>query len=98
MVRRSEQKYPSSVSRGGLGLLCYPDRVEIDDAVFALLWLTLHGNRHAWKSFDWEVTDRLHRKGMITGPANKAKSVMLTDEGLRRSEDLFRELFTRPTP
>ena len=91
------------MSRGGLGLLCYPDRVEIDDdkiddAVFALLWLTLHGNRHAWKSFDWEVTDRLHRKGMITDPANKAKSVMLTDEGLRRSEDLFRELFTRPTP
>jgi hypothetical protein len=26
---------------------------------------------------------------------NKSKSLVLTDEGLRRSEDLFRRLFTR---
>ncbi|WP_442880073.1 DUF6429 family protein, partial [Aurantimonas sp. A2-1-M11] len=29
------------------------DNDKIDDAVLALLWLTLHGNRRAWKSFDW---------------------------------------------
>lgn len=74
------------------------DNDKIDDAVLALLWLTLHGDQRAWKSFDWEVTDRLHRKGMITDPANEAKSVMLTDEGLQRSEELFRALFTLPTP
>lgn len=66
-----------------------------DDASLALLWLTLHGERRAWKSLDWDVTDRLHQKGLIAEPANKAKSLILTDEGLQRSEELFRELFTR---
>lgn len=70
----------------------------VDDAVLALLWLTLHNERCAWKSFDWNVTDRLHRKGLIADPVNKAKSLVLTDEGLQRSEELFRALFTRPRP
>ena len=39
--------------------------------------------------------DRLHRKGMIADPANKAKSVVLTDEGLRQAEELFQTLFKR---
>lgn len=71
------------------------DTDRIDDAVLALLWLTLHDECHAWKNFDWDVTDRLHRKGLIGDPANKAKSLVLTDEGLRRSEELFHALFTR---
>jgi hypothetical protein len=66
------------------------DTDKIDDAVLALLWLTLHNERCAWKSFDWNVTDRLHRKGLIADPVNKAKSLVLTDEGLQRSEELFR--------
>lgn len=32
---------------------------------------------------------------MIGDPVNKSKSLILTDEGLERSEALFRELFTR---
>ena len=71
---------------------------KIDDAVLALLWLTLHDGRRAWKGFDWAVLDRLHEKGLIADPANKAKSVILTDEGLTRAEELFKALFTRPTP
>ena len=73
------------------------DEEKIDDAVLALLWLTLHDGDRAWKGFDWDVMDRLHRKGLIENPAGKAKSVVLSDEGLRRSEELFRALFTRPT-
>jgi hypothetical protein len=38
----------------------------------------------------------LHKKGMIGDPVNKSKSLILTEEGLERSEALFRELFTRP--
>jgi hypothetical protein len=72
------------------------DEVKIDEAVLALMWLTLHDGCRAWKSFDWDATDRLYRKGLIDDPANKAKSVVLTEEGLRRSEALFRALFTRP--
>lgn len=33
---------------------------------------------------------------MIGGQVNKSKSLILTDEGLERSEALFRKLFTRP--
>jgi Domain of unknown function (DUF6429) len=74
------------------------DHDKIDDAVLGLLWLTLHDERRAWKGFDWGALDRLHHKGMIADPANKAKSVVLSDEGLRRAEELFQALFTRRAP
>ena len=72
-----------------------PDK--IDDAVLGLLWLTLHDERRAWKGFDCGVMDRLNRKGLIEDPVNKTKSVILTDEGLRRARELFETLFTEPT-
>jgi hypothetical protein len=71
------------------------DQDRIDDTVLALLYLTLHDDRRAWKGFDWAVMNRLHEKGMIFDPVGKAKSVVLTDEGLRASERLFKELFSR---
>jgi len=71
------------------------DEDKIDDAVLALLTLTLHDHCRAWKGFDFEVMDRLHQKGFIDNPVGKTKSVMLTDEGLKRSEELFRELFSK---
>ena len=74
------------------------DRDKIDDAVLGLLWLTLHDERRAWKGFDWAALERLHQKGLIANPVNKAKSVVLTDEGLRRAKELFHALFTRPAP
>jgi hypothetical protein len=54
-----------------------------------------HNGARAWKGYDWEVLNRLHRKGMIENPVGKAKSVVLTDQGLAESERLFRELFDR---
>lgn len=72
------------------------DRDKIDEAVLALMWLTLHDERRAWKGFDWDALKRLHARGLIADPVSKAKSVVLTDEGLRQSEELFRALFTRP--
>ena len=74
------------------------DLDKIDDTVLGLLWLTLHDENRAWKGFDWGALDRLHQKGLIAGPANKVKSVVLSDEGLRRAEELFNALFTRPVP
>jgi len=74
------------------------DNHKIDEAALALLHLTLHalheGNR-VWKAIDWEVMDRLHQRGLISPPAVKAKSVVLTDEGLRLSEQLARKLFAK---
>ena len=37
-----------------------------------------------------------HVKGMIADPVNKAKSVVFTEEGLRRAEELFQAMFTKP--
>lgn len=71
------------------------DKDKIDDAVLALLWLTLHDGDRAWKGFDWNALDRLHDKGLISNPASKAKSVVLTNDGLQRAEQLFRALFVR---
>ena len=55
------------------------DRDKIDDAVLALLYLTLDRDGRAWKGFDWDVMDRLHAKGLIANPKIKAKSVWLTE-------------------
>ena len=71
------------------------DDDRIDEAVLALLWLTLHDGARAWKGHDWDALDRLHRKGFICDPVNKAKSVVLTEAGLREAERLFEMLFAR---
>ena len=34
-----------------------------------------------WKSFDWDAMERLHRKGLISDPVSKAKSVVFTNAG-----------------
>lgn len=71
------------------------DEDRIDEAVLALLWLTLHDGVRAWKGHDWAALDRLHSKGFILDPANRAKSVVLTEAGLREAERLFEALFAR---
>jgi hypothetical protein len=71
------------------------DHDSIDEAVLALMWLTLHDGDRAWKGFDWAALARLHRKGLIEDPVNKAKSVILTGEGLQKAENLFKARFTR---
>jgi len=71
------------------------DTDKIDEAVLALLYLTLHDGARAWKSFDWDAMNRLHEKGYISNPVGKAKSVVLTEEGLREAERLFIKLFAR---
>ncbi|CAN0627951.1 protein of unknown function [Burkholderia multivorans] len=55
--------------------------------------LTVHDRNRAWKSFDWDVLNRPHERGLIGEPVNKAKSVILTEEGLRESERLFKQHF-----
>lgn len=41
------------------------DTEKIDQAVLALIYLTLHDGRRAWKSFDWDAIERLRRKALI---------------------------------
>jgi hypothetical protein len=73
----------------------------IDEAVLALMFLTLHKDRaeeplwRAWKSFDWAAMDRLYARELIFDPVGKAKSVALTPEGRRRCEEAYYRLFAR---
>ncbi len=77
-----------------------PNPDKIDDAVLALLVLTsFTEGKHefavtrAWKGHDWDTLDRLHQKGFIADPKNKNKSVVFTNEGHKRAEELFRRMF-----
>ena len=65
------------------------DRERAGDLVLALMQLTLHEERRAWKSFDWDVMNDLFERGLITDPRRKAKSVLLTDDGLARSREMY---------
>ena len=72
------------------------DQAKVDEIVLALLFLTVfeespYGAR-GWKGHDWNVLDRLHRKGYISDPRSKAKSVVVTEEGVKAISRPFREI------
>ncbi len=73
------------------------DHEKVEQMVLALLYLTTFEDGsvlRAWKGHDWSALDRLHQKGYISNPASKAKSVILTDEGAKRSKELFEQYFS----
>jgi hypothetical protein len=73
------------------------DKDKVDDLTLALLFLVAHdqneGGARSWKGFDWDTLSRLYEKGFISNPASKAKSVVLSEEGLKRSKELFEKHF-----
>jgi len=71
------------------------DEEKIDQAVLALLYLTLGKDRPAWKGFAFDAMSRLHEKGFITDPVNKNRSVLLTDKGIAESKRFFELLFAK---
>lgn len=71
-----------------------PDKV--DDAVLALLGLNRFDDDlgpRAWKNFDWDAMNRLCEKGFISDPKSKAKSVALTEAGIKQAEAIMAKLF-----
>jgi len=69
---------------------------KVDDLTLALMHLTRfeeQGAIRSWKGYSWDVLNRLHERGWIGDPISKAKSVILTEEGARRSHDLFERHF-----
>lgn len=73
------------------------DWERIDEAALALMLLGLHQGWRSWKGFDWQVLNRLHEKGFIADPKNKAKSVVFTEDGIEESQRLFEMFFRRGT-
>lgn len=71
-----------------------PDSEKIDEAVLGLLFLTSFRERknfpwRTWKGHDWDAMDRLHKKGLISDPVGKAKSVSFTEKGYERAKAAF---------
>jgi len=76
------------------------DTEKIDEDVLALLFLTAFREQQdcpwrTWKSHDWEVLDRLCKKGFISDPKSKARSVTLTDEGFAKAKQLFESKYQK---
>ena len=73
------------------------DKDKVDETTLALLYLVMHdedeSTARAWKGFDWDTMNRLHEKGFISNPVSKAKSVILTPEGCKRTKELFAKHF-----
>ena len=72
------------------------DKEKVEEAVLALLHLTTFDSgsgRRAWKGQDWDALDRLYHKEYIGNPRSKAKSVPMTENGLKRSAELFQKFF-----
>jgi hypothetical protein len=70
------------------------NRTKVDELTLALMFLTSFpdgGVTRSWKGYDWDVMNRLHTAGYITDPVGKAKSVRLTEEGEKRSRELFQK-------
>ncbi|MGH9872876.1 MAG: DUF6429 family protein [Pyrinomonadaceae bacterium] len=71
------------------------DKDRVDEMVLALLHLTSfkeHGIVRAWKGHDWDALDRLCEKGLISDPKSKSKSIVLSEDGIRRAEEVFAKL------
>jgi hypothetical protein len=47
--------------------------------------------RRAWKGYDFSLLDRLNEEGLINF-SYKAKSLYLTEEGVRRAEEVVKRL------
>ncbi|NYT61309.1 hypothetical protein H0A66_03085 [Alcaligenaceae bacterium] len=71
------------------------DDDKIDEAALALLALTLHDESRAWKQLDWDVLDRLYEKDLISNPKSKAKSIVLTEEGVAAAWKACERLFKK---
>ena len=75
------------------------DEDKVDEMVLALLYLTMfdvdQDGAGAWKGHDWDAMSRLYEKGYILNPKNKAKSVVVTAEGVQRSRELFERHFLK---
>jgi hypothetical protein len=71
------------------------DERKIDEAVLALLYLTLHDGNRAWKTIDFATLDRLQEQGFLSGTVTRAKSVVFTEKGLRAAEQLAAKQFAK---
>ena len=71
------------------------DERKFDTAALALLLLGLYDGTRVWKGFDWATLDGLHAAELISQPAGKAKSVVLTEQAMAPAQAEFEKLFSK---
>jgi hypothetical protein len=74
------------------------DEDKVDEMILALLHLTTFTDGmgiRAWKGHHWSAMERLYKRGYISDPQSKAKSVRMTEAGVQRAQELFEKHFVR---
>lgn len=74
------------------------DQDKVDEMTLALIYLVASDYQagigaRAWKGFDWSTINRLHQKGWLAEPKVKSMTLHLTEEGFKKSEQLFAQYF-----
>ena len=72
------------------------NKEKLAEVALAILWLTAHGDPEylrVWKGMDWDLMNLLYRKGWISDPVGKQKSVALSEEGAKFAERYFEKHF-----
>ena len=74
---------------------------KLGEAVLALLYACSfdeQGVRRSWKTYDWDITQRLFEQGFIDDPRGNRKSVLLSSEGEKCGKALAERLFGERAP
>jgi hypothetical protein len=69
---------------------------KVDEMALALMHLTTfeeRGGVRSWKGYDWGILNRMHQRGWISDPVSKAKSVSVSEDAHRLSQELFAKHF-----
>lgn len=81
--------------------MAIPDDIDTEklaEVAQAILCLTVFqdgpGTR-AWKGMDWDLMDMLFERGWIHDPKGKAKSVLVSQEGLEKAEQFLQRHFAK---
>ena len=74
------------------------DQDKVDEMTLARLYLVSTKLKEgpgarAWKGFDGETLNRLYEKGWIEEPKTKSMSLLVTEDGYKKSEQLFMKHF-----
>ncbi|HKY90746.1 MAG TPA: DUF6429 family protein [Nevskiaceae bacterium] len=71
------------------------DEDKIDEAVLAVLYLSVHNGHWAWKAVDKNATMRLHARGLLKNPHTTSRALLFTDDGLAEARRACERLFGR---
>ena len=72
------------------------DQETVHETVLALLYLWSrqeYGAHRTWKGMDWDVMNELYERGWISDPHSKARSVVLSDEGVAKAQEFVARYF-----